>query len=129
LNKENRHEYDQPSPPSGLNSGPGYEVEKRIKTIERMKMQCLVTFPDIWTTSKDNSDPNPFHKRVIDPDTGKPETDLDFARKVVAYLGNRCNLYEIGNEPDLDQYTENGSVVHHMDVKTYVSRWVELLKL
>lgn len=122
------HEYDRPAPPPNLTTGTGYEVEKRIKTIERMGMHCLVSFPDIWTTPRYNDDPNPFHKRITDPNTGKPETDLDFARKVVAYLGNRCNLYEIGNEPDLDTYTENGSQIHHMDVKTYVERWTEFVR-
>jgi len=128
LNRHNPHEYDRPLPPTGINTGSGYEVEKRIKTIERMGMTCLAVLPDIWTTPSYPADPNPFHKQMIDPDTGKPETDLDFARRVVAYLGNRCNLYEIGNEPDLDQYTQNGLTIHHMDVKTYVERWTEFVR-
>ncbi|MFL5658143.1 MAG: hypothetical protein ACJ8CB_28660, partial [Ktedonobacteraceae bacterium] len=56
------------------------------------------------------------------------ETDLDFDKKVVAYLGNRCNLYEIGNEPDLDFYPASGPVVHHMSVQTYLSRWTEFVQ-
>jgi Glycoside hydrolase family 44 len=128
LSPNHTHEYDRPSPPPGLYTGSGYEVEKRIRTIESTSAHCLVTLKDIWTTPAHNVDPNPFHKRIIDPATGKPETDLDFARKVVAYLGNRCNLYEIGNETDLDEYTENGVHIHHMDVKTYVQRWTEFVR-
>jgi hypothetical protein len=127
LRPHRAHVYDRPTPAPGQFTGSGYEVETRIKTIESAGAQCLVTFPDIWTTPTHNVDPNPFHKRIIDPATGKPETDLDFARKVVAYLGNRCNLYEIGNEPDLDQYTESGGRIPHMDVQAYVERWTEFV--
>jgi Glycoside hydrolase family 44 len=127
LKPHDGHTYDKPIPPAGLYTGAGYEVETRIKTLENMGMQCLAVLPDIWTTPKHNVDPDAFHQRIIAPETGKPETDLDFARRVVAYLGNRCNLYEIGNEPDLDQYTENGLVIHHMDVQTYVERWTEFV--
>jgi len=123
LHPANAHEYDQPAPSAGLYTGAGYEVETRIDTIERMGMHCLVVFPDIRTTPSDNTDPNPGHHRIIDPDTGQPETDLAFAEKVVAYLGNRCNLYEIGNEPDLNTYTSSGAVVPHLPVTVYVARW------
>lgn len=122
------HEYDQPAPPPGVHTGPGFEVEKRVRTIQNMGMTCLVVFKDIWTTPTHNADPNPFHKRIIDPSTGAPETDLDFAKKVVAYLGPRCNLYEIGNEPDLDEYTQNGLKISHMDIGTYVERWTEFVR-
>jgi hypothetical protein len=63
-----------------------------------------------------------------DPATGKVETDLDFDKKVVAYLGNRCNLYEIGNEPDLDVYPPTGQMVPHMSVQTYLGRWTEFVR-
>ena len=63
-----------------------------------------------------------------DPATGKVETDLDFAKKVVAYLGNRCNLYEIGNEPDLDYSPPSDPMVPHMSVQTYLDRWTEFVK-
>jgi hypothetical protein len=128
LHPQRASEYGRPAPVAGQFTGSGYEVETRIKTIESAGAQCLVTFADIWTTPSHNVDPNPFHKRIIDPATGKPETDLDFARKVVAYLGNRCNLYEIGNEPDLDVYTESGARVPHMTVQTYVERWTEFVR-
>jgi hypothetical protein len=128
LDPRDGHEYNRPPPPAGLYTGSGYEVETRIQTLEKMGMHCLAVLPDIWTTPKHPNDPDSFHQPFSDPQTGKPETDLDFARKVVAYLGNRCNMYEIGNEPDLDQYTENGLVIHHMDIETYIERWTEFVR-
>jgi len=94
------------------------EAEKRVRTIANKGMTCL-SLKDIWTTPA--TDPNPFHKRIIDPDTGKLEWISTLcARKVVAYLGHRCNHEIGGNEADLDEYTQNGLQIHHMVWKTYV---------
>jgi hypothetical protein len=118
--------YGQPVPPPNLNTPVGYEVENRIKTIENMGMQCLVVLGSIWTYTDSNDDPVLMNQRIVDPQTGKLETDLDFARKVVAYLGNRCNMYEIGNESDLDAFTQKGQQVPHMHIQDYVARWTAL---
>lgn len=122
------HLFDQPVPPPNLNTPVGYEVENRIKTIENMGMQCLVVLGNIWTYTGSNDDPLNMNQRIIDPQTGQFETDLDFARKVVAYLGNRCNMYEIGNESDLDIYAQNGQHVSHMRVQDYVARWTAFVR-
>jgi hypothetical protein len=128
LNPNNPHEYDQPGPavttvtPSG-----GYELETRLDAIEKSGMQCLIVLKDIRTDPANPVDPNPDHKIYTDPYTGKVETDLDFAEKVVAYAGNRCNLYEIGNEPDLDDYTNSGKAIPHLSVQAYLNRWVEFV--
>lgn len=124
LHPDNPHEYDQPLPLQ-TNVTPNqpyqYELETRIKAIENSGMQCLIVFPDIYTDPSHPTDHNPMHKRIIDHDTGQLETDLDFAKKVVAYAANRCNMYEIGNEPDLD------SAVPHLTINEYLQRWNEFV--
>ncbi|WP_165423885.1 GH39 family glycosyl hydrolase [Ktedonosporobacter rubrisoli] len=50
------------------------EIEQRLKTIENSDMICLGVLADIF--------------------------DVSFAKHVVSYASNRCNLYEFGNEPD-----------------------------
>ena len=42
-------------------------------------------------------------------------SNLSFNQDMVAYLGNRCNLYEFGNEPDIPPT--------NLDVATYSTRW------
>jgi hypothetical protein len=128
LSPNNPHEYDQPGPiTTNVTPNGGYELETRLNAIENSGMQCLIVLKDIWTDPAHPKDPNPTHKVYTDPFTGKVETDLEFAEKVVAYAGNRCNLYEIGNEPDLDEYTDSGAVITHMSVQTYLNRWVEFV--
>jgi hypothetical protein len=130
LTARNKHEFDVPGPrktTSTPRSPYGYELEARLKAIEDSGMQCLIVLPSIWTDASHPVDPNASDKIYVDPDTGKPETDLDFARKVVAYAGHRCNMYEIGNEPDLDEYTASGQAIRHMNVATYLGRWVEFV--
>jgi hypothetical protein len=83
------------------------EIETRLKTIENSGMVCLGVIPGIRTDpSNPGSDPI-------------GDTDFDFAKKVVAYAGNRCNLYEIGNEPDIgdDQLT----------IQQYLQKWNEFV--
>ncbi|HLI05185.1 MAG TPA: cellulase family glycosylhydrolase [Ktedonobacteraceae bacterium] len=130
LDPDNPHEYDRPAPQrtTVTPTAPyGYELETRIEAIEKSGMQCLIVLPSIWTDPSHPVDPFTIDHIYTDPATGKVETDLDFAEKVVAYLGNRCNLYEIGNEPDLDAYPASGPVVPHMSVQTYLNRWVEFV--
>lgn len=128
LHPSNPHEYDQPVPPANLNTPAGYEVENRIKTVENMGANCLVVLGDIITDDANKTDNDPRHQHIIDPDTGQPETDLDFARKVVAYLGDRCNMYEIGNEPDLDTFLKDHTRIPHLDIVAYVERWTEFVR-
>jgi hypothetical protein len=124
----NPHEFDTPGPAvTNVTPDGGYELETRLRAIENSGMQCLIVLKDIWTDPANTTDPDPTHKIYTDPSTGKVETDLDFAEKVVAYAGNRCNLYEIGNEPDLDEYTDSGAMIPHMHVQTYLNRWVEFV--
>jgi len=83
------------------------EIETRLKTIENSGMVCLGVLPGIRT------DPgNPGSDPISD-------TDFDFAKQVVTYAGNRCNLYEIGNEPDIgdDQLT----------IQQYLQKWNEFV--
>jgi len=128
LNPGNPHEYDTPGPAvTNVTPNGGYELETRLQAIENSGMQCLIVLKDIRTDPANLADPNPDHKVYTDPYTGKEETDLDFAEKVVAYAGNRCNLYEIGNEPDLDDFTNSGVDVPHISIQTYLNRWVEFV--
>ena len=127
----NPHEYDTPAPQQTTatpNAPYGYELESRIKAIENSGMQCMIVLPSIWTDPSHPTNPFSMFHIYTDPATGKVETDLDFAKKVVAYLGNRCKLYEIGNEPDLDVYPPSGAMVPHMSVQTYLNRWTEFVK-
>ncbi len=126
----NSHEYDTPTAQYTTVTPYApyqYELETRLQAIKKSGMQCLIVLKDIRTNAANNTDPSSTHIRITDIDTGKLETDLDFAKRVVAYAGNRCNLYEIGNEPDLDEYNDNGTVVTHMDIQTYLSRWNEFV--
>jgi hypothetical protein len=131
LDPNNPHEYDTPPPlqTSATPNAPyGYELETRVKAIENSGMQCMIVLGSIWTDPSNLTDPFTMNRIYTDPATGKEETDLDFAKKVVAYLGNRCNLYEIGNEPDLDFYPAKGPTVPRMSVQTYLNRWTEFVK-
>jgi len=131
LDPNNRHEYDTPAPQQTTatpNAPYGYELESRIKAIENSGMQCMIVLPSIWTDPSHPTNPFRMFHIYTDPATGKVETDLDFDKKVVAYLGNKCNLYEIGNEPDLDYYPPSGPMVPHMSVQTYLNRWTEFVK-
>jgi hypothetical protein len=58
------------------------EIDRRMRTVQNTGMQCLGTIKEIDTAY-----------------------GVEWAKRVVAYLGDRCNLYEIGNEPDLDGIT------------------------
>jgi len=53
------------------------ELDQRIRTIQQSGMTCLGVLQDI-----------------------KTDYGIRFAKHVVAYLGSKCNMYEIGNEPD-----------------------------
>lgn len=131
LDPNNPHEYDTPAAQQTTvtpNAPYGYELETRVKAIENSGMQCMIVLPSIWTDPSNPTDPFTMDHIYTDPATGKVETDLDFDKKVVAYLGSRCNLYEIGNEPDLDVYPTSGPIVHHMSVQTYLNRWIEFVK-
>jgi hypothetical protein len=130
LDPNNRHEYDTPAPQQTTvtpHAPYGYELETRVKAIENSGMQCMIVLPSIWTDPSHPTNPFSMFHIYTDPATGKVETDLDFAEKVVAYLGNRCNVYEIGNEPDLDYAPPSGKVAH-MSVQTYLDRWTEFVK-
>jgi hypothetical protein len=83
------------------------EIETRLKTIENSGAQCLGVIKFIET---DPANPG------TDP---AGDTDLDFAKQVVSYAGNRCNIYEFGNEPDADGTT----------VDTYYKRWNEFVPI
>lgn len=131
LDPNNPHAYDTPAARQTTvtpNAPYVYELETRVKAIENSGMQCMIVLPSIWTDPSNPTDPFTSDHLYTDPATGKVETDLDFDKKVVAYLGNRCNLYEIGNEPDLDVYPASGPMVPHMSVQTYLSRWTEFVK-
>jgi hypothetical protein len=92
-------EYADPAPTDTQLPGDFYEIERRIDVIEQIGATCLGVLPNITTDPSTPSDGVADHY-YVDPVTGKPETDLQFDEEVVAYLGNRCNLYEFGNEPD-----------------------------
>lgn len=63
------------------------DINKRIQTIENSNAQCLGVITNIFNTS--------------------------FDEHLVNYLGNRCQLYEFGNEPDL-----NG-----ISIQSYLQKW------
>ena len=63
------------------------EIDTRIQTIERIGAQCLVVIPDI--------------------------NDLTFNEHLVNYLGDRCLMYDFGNEPDWN----------NISVETYSAAW------
>ena len=68
------------------------EIEQRLKTIENSGMICLGVL--------------------------EPVFDPVFVKHIVAYVGNRCSLYEFGNEPD------NSS---KFDMQEYVQDWNSLV--
>jgi hypothetical protein len=109
-------QYKSPAPQKAQLPGNFYEIEKRVSTIEQVGATCLGVLPSITTDTAKPNDGLKSHN-YIDHATGTLETDLQFAEKVVAYLGNRCNLYEFGNEPDF-----NG-----IDEPTYVQKWNEFI--
>lgn len=80
------------------------EIRQRINTITNSGMQCLGVIPDI--------------KIETVPAAGNTYTDLEFAKHLVGLLNGthpgygECDMYEIGNEPDLTG-----------DAKNYVSEW------
>ena len=85
------YKYDQPAPVNKQFpfTGPVYEIEQRMQTIEQSGMTCLGVIADIRTDDKNPDDPNWTHKRIFDPDNPAVlESDLAFAKKVVRYLGN-----------------------------------------
>jgi hypothetical protein len=111
-------QYKSPAPQTDQLPGDFYEIEKRVSTIEQIGATCLGVLPNIMTAPSSPRDGVSQHN-YVDPVTGKLETDLQFAQKVVAYLGNRCNLYEFGNEPDFNGISET----------TYVQKWNEFVPL
>lgn len=109
-------QYASPAPNGSQLPGNFYEIERRIDVIQRVGATCLGVLPDITTDPAHPSDGNAKHN-YRDPVTGQLETDLEFDEEVVAYLGNRCNLYEFGNEPDNSGMSE----------ATYVQKWNEFI--
>lgn len=109
-------EYSKPAPTSTQLPGDFYEIERRVDVIQKIGATCLGVLPSIITDPAHPSDGDPKHN-YVDPVTGKLETDLQFDEEVVAYLGNRCDLYEFGNEPD-----DNG-----ISEATYVQKWDEFI--
>lgn len=80
------------------------EIQQRINTITNSGMHCLGVIPDI--------------KIETAPAAGNKYTDLEFAKHLVSLLDGthpgygECDMYEIGNEPDLTG-----------DAMNYVSEW------
>jgi lysophospholipase L1-like esterase len=68
-------------------------IEKRIQTIENSGAHCLGVITNI--------------------------SDVSFDKHLISYLGSRCQLYEFGNEPDL-----NG-----ISIQTYLQQWNTLIPL
>jgi hypothetical protein len=64
------------------------EIEQRLKTVENSGMNCLGVLESVY--------------------------DPVFVKHVVTYAGNRCNLYEFGNEPD------NSS---QLNMQEYIQDW------
>lgn len=130
-NGDTTYKYGQPAPVNNQFpfSGSVYEIEQRMRTIEQSGMTCLGVIADIRTDNQNPVDPNWTHQPIHDPDNPAIlESDLAFAEKVVRYLGNRCNLYEIGNEPDLDQYPDaSGRAIPHLTIDEYMERWNEFV--
>lgn len=69
------------------------ELEQRIETVEKSGMTCLGVLVNIM--------------------------NVEFAEHVVRYLGPRCNLYEFGNEPDLNGYK----------LSVYLKQWNTVIPL
>jgi Glycosyl hydrolases family 39 len=69
------------------------EIEQRLVTIEKSSMTCLGVLQNIF--------------------------DVEFDKHVVTYAGNRCQLYEFGNEPDY-----NG-----ISVDSYLKQWNSVIPL
>lgn len=67
------------------------QIETRIKTIENVSAQCLGVIFNIHNAA--------------------------FAKHLVTYLGKRCNMYEFGNEPDLN----------NISVQDYLTQWNSLI--
>ena len=63
------------------------EIEKRIETIEQSGAHCLAVITNIFNTA--------------------------FDEHLVQYLGQRCNLYEFGNESDY----------HGIPINSYLQQW------
>lgn len=68
------------------------EIEQRLKTVENSGMNCLGVLESVY--------------------------DPAFVKHVVAYAGNRCDLYEFGNEPD------NSS---QLNMQEYIQDWNSLV--
>src|SRR5260370_25712782 len=85
------------------------EIDQRLATIENSGMICLGVLAPVRT--------DPAHPGS----DSAGDTDLDFDKQVVAHAGNRCNMYEFGNEPDLgdDQLT----------VQQYLHQWNEFIPI
>ena len=69
------------------------EIEQRLKTIENSGMTCLGVLHNIFNVS--------------------------FDEHVVAYAGQRCQLYEFGNEPDYN----------NIPVTDYVQQWNKVIPI
>jgi hypothetical protein len=67
------------------------EIDQRLRTIQDSGMVCLGV---LWSTQ-----------------------DVTFDEHVVRYAGDRCNLYEFGNEPDNPGY-------ENISADTYAQRWI-----
>jgi len=80
------------------------DIQRRINTITNSGMNCLGVIPHILLQSA--------------PKPGNSYTDLGWAKHLVSLLDGthpgyqECDMYEIGNEPDLTG-----------DAKNYVSEW------
>jgi Glycosyl hydrolase catalytic core len=70
------------------------DIETRIQTIEKSGAQCLAVITNVLNTS--------------------------FDEHLVSYLGNRCLLYEFGNEPDLSD---------KISFDRYLQQWNKLIPL
>ena len=67
------------------------EIEQRVETIEKSGASCLGVITNIF--------------------------DVSFDKHLVGYLGNRCELYEFGNEPDLTD----------ISLQDYLHQWNTLI--
>jgi hypothetical protein len=63
------------------------DISKRVQTIENSGAQCLGVITNI--------------------------SDISFDEHLIGYLANRCQMYEFGNEPDLNNIT----------IQTYLQQW------
>ena len=69
------------------------DISKRMQTIQNSGAQCLGVITNI------------FH--------------ISFDEHLVSYLGNRCQLYEFGNEPDLN----------NISIQSYLQQWNSTIPL